>query len=75
MNHGTKKNKLIREQDNTSSPIFIGEEVWIATHVSIIKGSKIENGAIIGANSLVNSFIENYSICVGTPAKKIKNRK
>lgn len=73
-NHGIARNELIKNQPNTVLPISIGEDVWIAANVTIIKGSNIGDGAVIGAKSLVNGEIEPYSICVGIPAKKIKMR-
>ena len=74
MNHGTDKSDLVRNQPNTVAPIKIGNDVWIAANVTVLKGSVIGDGAIIGAKSLVNGKIEPYSICVGIPAQKIKMR-
>ena len=74
MDHGTAGGDLIRNQPNTVQPIKIGEDVWIAANVTIIKGSDIGDGAVIGAKSFVNGKIEPYSICVGIPAQKIKMR-
>lgn len=73
--HGTSKNQLIRDQLNSTKKVIIGNDVWLGTHVIVLKGSIINNGAIIGANSLVKGEIEQYSICVGSPACKIKYRK
>jgi acetyltransferase-like isoleucine patch superfamily enzyme len=42
--------------------------------VIIFDNVKIGNGAIIGANSLVNKDIPAYSINVGSPAKIIRYR-
>lgn len=75
MNHGTKKGELIRNQANEISPINIGADVWIAANVVVLKGVTIENGAVIGANSLVNSNIKEDGIAVGAPAKIIRYRK
>lgn len=75
-NHGTKKGKEIRSQANDISEngIVIGEDVWIGTHVTILKGARIANHAVIGANSLVNTDIPENAIAVGIPAKIIKYR-
>lgn len=72
--HGMKRDTLIREQKNTSSPINIGSDVWIAAGVKVLKGSIIDDGAIIGASSLVKGEIEKNAIAVGTPAKVKKYR-
>ena len=74
MDHGTAANELIRNQSNTVSPIIIGEDVWIAAGVKILKGSHINNGSIIGAQSVVKGEILDYSIVVGIPAKEKKKR-
>lgn len=76
-NHGTKASELIRNQqdDVALDGIHIGKDVWIAAQCVILKGAKINDGAIIGAQSLVNSEIPANAIAVGTPAKVIGYRK
>ena len=54
------------------SDVEIGDNVWIGEFVSILPGSKIGNGCVIGANSVVNSIIPQNSIAVGAPAKVVK---
>lgn len=75
-NHGTKKDILIQNQplEYDDNGIVIGNDVWIAAGCKIIKGTKINDGAVIGAMSLVNGEIKNNSIAVGIPAKVIKER-
>lgn len=73
-NHGMSKGKLIREQNLVSGKIFIGNDVWIADNCTILKNSIINDGAVIGAKSLLNNEIESYGIAVGVPAKVIKYR-
>lgn len=71
MNHGTKRGNLIMEQSSETAEggIIIGEDVWIASQCSIIKGARIHDHAVIGANSLVNKEIPENAIAFGTPAK------
>lgn len=54
--------------------IEIGSDVWIGTNVSILGGVKIGNGAVIGTGAVVVKNVEPYSVVVGVPAKKIKER-
>ena len=56
----------------TTSPIKIGNNVWIADKVTILKGVTIGDNVIIGANSLVNKDVQSNSIVGGVPAKLIK---
>lgn len=72
--HGIGANELIRNQGNTVSRIDIGEDVWIAAGCKILKGSKINNGAVIGAAAVVNGEIPSNAIAVGIPAKVKKFR-
>lgn len=54
------------------SPVCIEENVWIGEFVSILPGSHIGRGSVIGANSVVNGRIPEYSIAVGSPACVVK---
>jgi putative colanic acid biosynthesis acetyltransferase WcaF len=55
-------------------PIEIGDEVWIATDVFVGPGVKIGPGAVVGARSSVFQDLPAWQICVGTPARAIKER-
>ena len=52
----------------------IGNDVWIGKNAVILPGVHIGDGAIIGANSVVGSEVEPYTIVVGNPAKSIRKR-
>lgn len=54
--------------------ITIGNDVWIGAHALILSGAKINDGAIIAANSVVTGEIPAYAIVAGSPAKVIKYR-
>ena len=66
-----KYDKQIGKEDETT---YIGNDVWIALNVIIMRGVTIGDGAIIGAGSIVTKDVEPYSIVVGNPAKHIKYR-
>lgn len=53
---------------------IIGNDVWIGQNAVILPGVHIGDGAIIGANSVVGSDVDAYSIVVGNPAKMIRYR-
>ena len=52
----------------------IGNDVWIGQNAVILPGVHIDDGAIIGANSVVGSDVEPYPIVVGNPAKILRKR-
>jgi acetyltransferase-like isoleucine patch superfamily enzyme len=54
--------------------IQLGSDVWIGTHVTILPGLEIGNGAIIGAGSVVTRSVPAYEIWAGVPARFLKHR-
>ena len=74
MDHGTASGELIRKQCNAVCPVIIGNDVWLGANVTVLKGSVIDDGAIIGAKSLVKGHIGSNMIAVGVPAKEKRER-
>lgn len=52
----------------------IGRDVWIGANSIVISGSRIEDGAIVAAGSVVTSDVTAFSIVGGVPAKLIRKR-
>ena len=52
----------------------IGNDVWIGQNAVILPGVHIGDGAIIGANSVVGSDIEPYTVVIGNPARQLRKR-
>jgi acetyltransferase-like isoleucine patch superfamily enzyme len=71
--HENLKKPMI-EQGITTSPITIGDNVWLGRGVTVLKGVEIGNGAIIAAGAVVTKNIPPLSIVGGIPAKIIKMR-
>ena len=55
-----------------AQPIEIGNDVWLATRVTVCGGAKIGDGAVIGAGSVVLGEIPPYTFAAGVPAKVIR---
>lgn len=72
--HGIRRDKLMNRQENQTAPIYIGNDVWIGAHSVILKGVKIEDGAVIAAGAVVRENVLNNSIVGGVPAKIIGER-
>lgn len=73
-NHGMRVGKLMRLQDNVCRDIHVGHDVWIGRGVTVLSGSNIENGCVIGANSVVRGVVKAGGIYGGIPIKKIRDR-
>ncbi|MEZ4796952.1 MAG: putative colanic acid biosynthesis acetyltransferase [Flavobacteriaceae bacterium] len=54
--------------------ITIGDSCWIATDVYVAPGVKILRNTIVGARSSVFKDLPEGKICIGNPAKPIKDR-
>jgi len=54
--------------------VKIEDDVWIGAGATILDGVSIGKGAIVGASSLVNKNVPEYTIVAGIPAKTIKER-
>lgn len=55
-------------------PVHIGNHVWIASEVKILKGVSIADGCVIALGSIVTkSFDEENILIGGFPAKKIQD--
>lgn len=54
------------------APIEIGDSCWIAGNVSILAGTKIGKGCVIGAGSVVVKDIPDNSFAAGNPCRVIR---
>jgi len=74
-NHGMELGQPMRFQPHRTKPIHIGQDVWIGRGSCVLPGVTIGDGAVIGANSVVNRDVPPHTISAGAPCKVIKNRK
>lgn len=71
----TDINTPIYLQGLSKKGILIEDDVWLGAGVKVLVGVIIRKGSIIGSNAVVTKSTNQYSVCVGIPAKEIKNRK
>lgn len=58
---------------NICKEISIGNNVWFGCRNTILKGTKVLDNSVIGANSLINKEFEKENILIaGNPAKILK---
>jgi maltose O-acetyltransferase len=73
-NHETKLGIPMIRQSVKTSPVTIGNDVWIGARVTILPGVNIGDGAVIAAGAVVTKHVAPYTIVGGVPARKIKDR-
>lgn len=52
----------------------IGNDVWIGQNAVILPGVHISDGVIIGADSVVGSDVDPYTIVIGNPSEILRTR-
>ncbi|MCZ2723143.1 sugar O-acetyltransferase [Marinomonas sp. 15G1-11] len=52
--------------------ITIGNDVWFGANVTVCPGVTIGNNVVIGAGSVVTKDLPSNTVCVGSPAKVIR---
>ncbi|SHK19400.1 Acetyltransferase (isoleucine patch superfamily) [Pseudonocardia thermophila] len=65
----------IKDQGIVKTPVRIGPDCWIGTKVSVLRGTRIGRGSVLGAHAVVRGDIPEYSIAVGVPARVVRNRR
>jgi len=73
--HGINLSDPIRKQYCPRKSIELKEDVWVGANCLILKGVKIDTGAIVAGGSVVTKSIPAFEIWAGIPAKKIGYRK
>ncbi len=73
-NNSMKAGIPIRDQQRNEADVIIGSDVWIGANSIILPGVTINDGAVIGAGSVVTKDVPENAIAVGNPAKVLKYR-
>jgi len=64
----------IKDQGIVKSPVRIGPDCWIATKVTVLRGTRVGRGCVLGAHAVVRGDVPDGSIAVGAPARVVRNR-
>lgn len=73
-NHNYEGEEIPYDNGYNPRPVIIEDFVWMGVRVTLLPGTKIGEGAIIQAGSVVHGEIPPYSIAGGNPAKVFKMR-
>jgi len=60
------------EKPNYPAKISIGNNVWVASKVTILKNSHIADNCIVGIGSIVSKSFKSNSLIAGVPSRIIK---
>ena len=60
-----------RDGYRNTRPIIVGDKAWLTEACTLLPGAKIGQGAIIGAHSVVATYIKPFAIAIGNPAQVV----
>lgn len=60
--------------NDKESDVEVGADCWVGANVTLLSGTKLGRGVVVGACSLVNKEIPPYAVIVGIPAKIIATK-
>ena len=63
-----------RQKGMKTAPIEIRKDALIGVNAVILPGVTIGQGAVVGANSMVNRDVKDWEIVFGTPARRMATR-
>jgi len=73
-NHSTEHSDVpFAFQGINSSPILIGNNVWIGAKATILSGTTIGSNSVVAANAVVTKDVPPWSIVGGVPARVIQH--
>jgi len=73
-NHDTGARGLEAFDARIPQPVRIGSDCWLGAGVLVLPGVTIGDGTVVGAGSVVVRDLPPQSVCVGVPARPVKER-
>lgn len=58
---------------NPPADILVGHHVWLGYSSTVLKGTRIGSGAVVGAGALVTSDLPPCTLAVGVPARPLRD--
>lgn len=71
---GEYMTSITEKTEHSDKDVVIEDDVWIGIGAIILKGVTIGRGSVVGAGSVVTRSIPPYSIYVGSPSKRLRER-
>ena len=73
LNHNfTEKDMRIDEQGVSTTPVTIGDDIWIGANAVILPGVTIGDHSVVAAGAVVTKDVPPHTLVAGVPAKVIK---
>lgn len=70
--YDTNHHSLDSDHPPKFAPVVIGSNVWLGRNVTVLPGSKIGDGTVVAAGSVVKGSLPPRVLAAGNPAQPIK---
>ena len=60
------------QRTNLPANVVVGDHVWVAAYASLLKGSVVGNGSVVGYRSVVTKQVPENCVAVGSPSKVVQ---
>lgn len=67
--YDSDQHDLDAERKQRCAPVRLGDHVWVASDVTVLRGVSIGEHSVVGARSLVSRSLPAHSLCFGIPAE------
>lgn len=74
-NHSADPDSPVHQQPIVAKGITVGDDVWIGSNAIILDGVTVGDHSIIGAGAVVTKDVTAWSVMVGNPARRIRDRR
>ena len=64
----------IKDQGITKAPVRIGDDVWLGTKATVVRGTAVGRGSVVAAHAVVTQDLPPFSVAAGVPARVLRNR-
>lgn len=65
----------IKDQGIVKAPVRIGPGSWIGVKATILRGTELGRGSVVGAHAVVKGRFPDRAVLAGVPAKLIRRRR
>ena len=73
LNHNFDNPEMrIDEQGVSTTPVILGDDIWIGANAVVLPGVSIGNHSVVAAGAVVTKDVPPHSLVAGVPAKIIK---
>ncbi|MEI7813653.1 MAG: acyltransferase [Coriobacteriia bacterium] len=70
-----RADETVRSQGVSRSGISVGRDCWLGSGVTVLDGTTIEDGCVVGAGAVVTRSLPEFSVAYGVPARVARARR